>query len=155
MPQDLTPGDGQDVLARFKEAREHREPDLVLDLFAEDAEYRGDPFEPPLSGAVAIREHWNRVAAEQADVEFDAERVWVSGRTVLASWHAAYTLPGSGDRLRERGFLALEFDDVGLIARVRAWPVVRVVAPGGVVTPGSVAGAGVVPAEAGEGQDGR
>ena len=149
MPQDLTPGDGQDVLARFKEAREHREPDLVLDLFAEDAEYRGDPFEPPLSGAVAIREHWNRVAAEQADVEFDAERVWVSGRTVLASWHAAYTLPGSGDRLRERGFLALEFDDIGLIARVRAWPVVRVVATG------SVEGAGVVPAEAGEGQDGR
>lgn len=149
MPHDLTPGDGQDVLARFKECREQRDPDLMLDLFAEDAEYRGDPFEPPLNGAVAIREHWNRVAAEEADVEFDAERVWVSGRAVLASWHAAYTLQDSGDRLRERGFLALELDDVGLISRLRAWPVVRVVATG------SVLGAGVVPAEAGEGQDGR
>jgi ketosteroid isomerase-like protein len=149
VPHDLTPGDGQDVLARFKECREHRDPDLMLDLFAEDAEYRSDPFETPLSGPVAIREHWNRVAAEQADVEFDAERVWVSGRAVLASWHAAYTLQGSGDRLRERGFMALELDDVGLIDRLRAWPVVRVVAAG------SASGAGVVPAEAGEGQDGR
>ena len=149
MPHDLTPGDGQDVLARFKEAREHREPDLMLDLFAEDAEYRGDPFEPPLSGAVAIREHWNRVAAEQADVEFDAERVWVSGRTVLASWHAAYTLPGSGDRLRERGFMVVEVDDAGLISRLRTWPLVRLVAT---ESPARAAG---VPADAGEGQDGR
>ena len=149
MSHDLTPGDGQDVLARFKEAREHRDPNLMLDLFADDAEYRGDPFEPGLGGAVAIREHWNRVAAEQADVEFDAERVWVSGRAVLASWHAAFTLQASGDRLRERGFLVLELDDVGLVSRLRAWPVVRVVAPG------SVVGAGVVPAEAEEGQDGR
>ena len=53
----------------------------MLDALRGDAEYRGDPFEPPLDRArSAIREHWNGVAAEQADVEFDAERVWVSGR---------------------------------------------------------------------------
>ena len=74
MPDPLLPGDGQDALARFKRAREKCDPDMMLELFADDAEYRGDPFEPALMGANAIREHWNRVAAEQTHVDFDAER---------------------------------------------------------------------------------
>jgi ketosteroid isomerase-like protein len=149
VPHDLTPGDGQDVLARFKRAREQRDPDGMLELFAPDAEYRHDPFEPPLSGSLAIREHWNRIATEQAVVEFDAERIWVSGRSVLASWHAGYTPAGTQDRWRERGFMVLEMDDAGLISRLRTWPLVRLVATE------SPAGAAGVPADAGEGQDGR
>jgi ketosteroid isomerase-like protein len=149
VPHDLTPGDGQDVLARFKAAREQRDPDAMLELFASDAEVRTDPFEPSLSESLAIRAHWNRVAAEQVDVEFDAERTWVSGRTVLASWHAAYTPVGTQQRWRERGFMVLEVDETGCISRMRTWPVVRLVADGGPT------GAAAVPAVAGEGQDGR
>ena len=59
----LTPGDGQDVLARFKRAWERRDVDAVMALFREDAEFRPDPFEPALIGAVAIREFWTRAAA--------------------------------------------------------------------------------------------
>ena len=125
MPDPLTPGDGQDLLARYKQAWEQRDPDLFLDLFADDAEYRPDPFEPALSGAIAIRKHWNRVAAEQAHVDFDAERVWTAGRTVLASWHAAYTRRETADRLRERGFLTAELDDAGRVARLRQWSLAR------------------------------
>ncbi len=149
MPHDLTPGAGQDVLARFKRAREHRDPDGMLDLFAPDAEYRRDPFEPTLSGSVELREHWNRIVTEQTEVEFDAERIWVSGRSVLASWHAAYTQAGTQERWRERGFMVVEIDAAGLISRLRAWPAVRLVAGGGPL--GDAEG----PADAGEGQDGR
>jgi ketosteroid isomerase-like protein len=149
VPHDLTPGDGQDVLARFKRAREQRDPDGMLELFAPDAEYRHDPFEPPLSGSLAIREHWNRIASEQAVVEFDAERIWVSGRSVLGSWHAGYTAAGTQDRWRERGFMVVELDDAGLISRLRAWPLARLVATE------RPARAAAVPADAGEGQDGR
>ena len=88
MPQ-LTPGDGQDLLAAWKRGWESRSPDTILDLFDDDAEYRAAPFTEPLKGANAIRELWNVMAANQANVEFDAEHVWVSGSTVLASWHAA------------------------------------------------------------------
>lgn len=127
MPTSLAPGDGQDLLARYKRARERRDPDLALELFREDAEYRHDPFEAPLVGALAIREHWNGVAANQANVEFDAERVWVAGRTVLASWHSAYTRRSSGERVRQRGFMSLEVDEEGLVARMREWCLERVV----------------------------
>lgn len=129
MPENLTPGDGQDVLAQFKRAREGRDVDAMLEFFAEEAEYRSDPFEAPLQGSLAIREHWNRVAAEQAHVDFDAERVWVSGRTVLASWHAAYTRHDTADRIRVRGFSTIELDDGGSIARMRDWPLAREVGP--------------------------
>ena len=127
MPTTLTPGDGQDLLARFKSAWEGRDPDAMLELYAERAEYRLDPFLEPLAGLNAIREHWNAVVAAQDHIEFDAERVWVSGRTVLASWHVAITRRESADRVRIRGFSTMELDGQGRIERMRDWPVERVV----------------------------
>jgi ketosteroid isomerase-like protein len=150
VPHDLTPGDGQDVLARFKAARERRDPDALMALFSEDADVRLDPFEPSLVGSLALRGHWNAVMIEQRDVELDAERVWVSGRPVLASWHAAWTEGSSGARRRERAFATLELDEEGLVVRMRAWPLVRVVSPG-IQEPRDRS----TPAAEGEGADGR
>jgi hypothetical protein len=65
------------------------------------------------------------MAASRAHQEFDAERVWVSGRTVLASWHGAYTDAASSERIRVRGFVTLEIDDAGLVDRLRMWPIAR------------------------------
>jgi len=127
VPTTLTPGDGQDLLARFKSAWEGRDPEAMLELYAERAEYRLDPFMEPLAGLNAIREHWNAVVATQDHIEFDAERVWVSGRTVLVSWHAALTRRASADRVRLRGFSTMELDGQGRIERMRDWPVERVV----------------------------
>lgn len=124
---DLTPGDGQDLLARFKEAWQRRDVDRMVELFRDDAEYRADPFEPALVGDVAIRAYWTAAAASQANVEFDAERIWVSGRTILASWHVAVTRRSTAERSRERGFMTLELDEAGLVARFRTWVVTRAV----------------------------
>lgn len=121
MPQRLTPGDGQDLLASFKRAWEQRDPEAMLELYRDDAEYRVDPFTPPLVGANAIREHWNRLAAEQIHVEVDAERVWVSERTILASWHAAYTSVATAERMRVRAFSTVELDEAGHILLMRDW----------------------------------
>jgi len=148
VPENLTPGDGQDLLARFKKARQKRDPDRMLDLFAEDAEYRSDPFEPAMSSHVAIREYWNRIAAEQVHVDFDAERIWIAGRTVLVSWHGAFTRGATAARIRERGFSSIEVDGDGLISRMRDWTVWRQVGIDDRHTPEAVSG------EAGEGSDG-
>jgi ketosteroid isomerase-like protein len=123
----LTPGDGQDLLARLKTATERRDVDGAIALFREDAEYRPDPFGEPLVGANAIRAALNGEAAERANVEFDAERIWISGGAVLASWHGAHTQRVDGERIRDRGFLALELDDERLISRLRGWTVSRAV----------------------------
>ena len=97
----------------------------MLELFADAAEYRLDPFAEPLVGLNAIREHWNAEAATQAHVDFAPERVWVSGRTVLASWHGAFTRRADASRVRVRGFSTIELDDDGRITRMRDWPDTR------------------------------
>lgn len=121
----LTPGAGQDLAARWKWARERRDVDAMMELCAAEPDWRFDPYAPPLLGANAIRAHWNEVAARQTAVEFDAERVWVSGPTVLCSWHGAYTRQSDAQRVRERGFMTLELDDDGRIARLRRWTIER------------------------------
>ncbi|MGZ6342375.1 MAG: nuclear transport factor 2 family protein [Candidatus Limnocylindrales bacterium] len=133
--QALTPGDGQDLVARFKRAWEGRDVDAAVALFREDAEYRFDPFEPPLVGVNAIRAYWNEAATSQVHIEFDAERVWVAGRTVLASWHVAFTRRATAERVRHRGFMTLELDEQGLVARFKEWSLGRTVGIDGTFAP--------------------
>ena len=117
----LSPGDAQDLLARYKRAWERRDVDATLELFAPDAEFRADPFEAVLTGANAIRAWWNTTVAGIDHVELDFERSWVSGETVLASFHGAWTERASAERVRTRGFLTLELGSDGLIGRMRIW----------------------------------
>ncbi len=124
----LTPGDGQDLLDRFKRAWERlRRRRRGGPLSARTPSTGRIPFEAPLAGANEIRAYWNDAAAAQTHVEFDAERVWVSGPTVLASWHAAFTRRATAERVRQRGFMTFELDDAGLVARLRQWSIGRTV----------------------------
>jgi hypothetical protein len=127
MPDPLTPGDGQDVLARLKAALERRDPDLGVALFGPSFDFRPDPFEPSVTDGIGLRTWWNRMAATRAHQDFDAERTWVAGRTVLSSWHGAYTVSTTGERVRVRGFITLELDADLLIERLRLWAVERLV----------------------------
>jgi limonene-1,2-epoxide hydrolase len=122
-------GDAQDLLAAFKQGWEKRAPDLIIELFERDAEYRANPFVDPLPGVNEIRALWNDIAATQANVEFDAERIWVSAGTVLASWHAAYTARATSERVRVRGFMTMEVSESKppRVQRLRQWPIERVV----------------------------
>jgi ketosteroid isomerase-like protein len=134
MPE-FTHGEAQDLLDAYKRAWEGRNPDAAVDLFAPDAEYRTDPFEEPLRGANAIRAYWNHAAATQANVDFDAERIWVSGETVLATWHAAFTRRSTAERVRLRGFMTLELGAGGKVHRFREWTHSRTVGVDSTIAP--------------------
>ena len=123
----LTHGDAQDFVERYKRAWERKDPDLAMELYRDDAEFRLDPFEEPARGSNEIRAIWNDVAASQDNVEFDAERIWAVGSTILTSWHAAFTRRDTSERVRIRGFSTFELDDAGLIERARQWAQSRVV----------------------------
>ena len=123
----LTNGDAQDLLAAWKRGVERRLPEELLELCAKDIDFRPDPFAEPLIGLSAVHAHWNEFAATQANVEFDAERVWVNGSTVLASWHGAYTRRATSERVRVRGFMTMELTEDRHIQRFRQWPIERVV----------------------------
>jgi limonene-1,2-epoxide hydrolase len=122
---DLGPGDARDFLERYARAREGRDVDAAMELYASGADLRDDPFAEHVAGELAIRAWWNRFAAERANVEFDVERSWANGPTVLASWHGAWTRRATAQRIRERGFVTFELDEAGLVAVERHWTVER------------------------------
>ena len=117
----ITQTQAQDLLDAYRRALERLDTDLAVSLYAEDAEIRDDPFEPPITGSLGIRARWNAMAASRVHVELEIERSWVSGSTVIAAWHGASTTRATGERLRRRGVTTFDLDPAGLIVRERTW----------------------------------
>jgi ketosteroid isomerase-like protein len=110
-----------DLLDRYRRAWEAIDGDAWTDLFAEDAEYHRDPFEPPMVGSNALRAYLLQLAETQDQVEMTVERHWAVGQTVLAAWHASYVRRADRARVRLAGFMTLEIADDGRISRFREW----------------------------------
>jgi ketosteroid isomerase-like protein len=109
-----------DLLEAYGRAWETFDGDAWVALFTEDAEYHEDPFEPPLVGHNALRAYLLDASESQRDVEFTVERHWVSGETVLAAWHVAFTRRASGQHVRMAGFMTAEVAG-DRITRFREW----------------------------------
>ena len=112
---------GGELLERYKAAWESFDGDAWVDLFTEDAEYHEDPFAEPLTGHNALRAYLLEQAGTQRDVDFTVERHWVSGSTVLAAWHVAWTERADGRLVRWAGFMAADVASDGRISRFREW----------------------------------
>jgi ketosteroid isomerase-like protein len=112
---------GGDLLEAYGRAWEAFDGDAWVAIFTEDAEYHEDPFGEPITGHNALRAYLLDAAASQRDVEFTVERHWVSGPTILAAWHVAFTRRESGQLVRIAGFMTAEVATDGRIARFREW----------------------------------
>jgi ketosteroid isomerase-like protein len=108
------------LLERFASAWQAFDGDRWVELFTDDAEFREDPFEPPLVGGNALRAYLLRAAELQEQVDFTAERHWVVDPTILVAWHASYVARQNRATVRLAGFMTLEMRD-GRIARLRQW----------------------------------
>lgn len=110
-----------DLLAAYGHALETFDGDAWVAIFTEDAEYHEDPFGAPLVGHNALRASLLDASASRRDVEFTIERHWVSGDTVLAAWHMAFTGVVTGRLVRAAGFMTAEVAPDGRIRRFREW----------------------------------
>lgn len=127
------PSEANEFLDTYARAVERGDVDLVMSLYRADAELREDPFEPVTAGDLEIRRRWNHCAAARTNVEFDVERSWLSGPTLLVAWHGAHTRRSTAERVRRRGFATFELDSTGLILRERHWILERAVGIDGTV----------------------
>ena len=118
---DLDHAAGGDLLDAYVRAWTDFDGDAWVALFSEDVEYHEDPFEPPLVGHNAVRAYLLQAAETQEQVEVTIERHWVAGPTVLAAWHASFIRRPTRERVRLAGFMTLEIDADGRIARLREW----------------------------------
>jgi hypothetical protein len=109
-----------DFLDRWVDARVQHNISGFVELLAEDATFQPDPFLAPLEGTNAIRAYFLQRADEEADLDLTIERHWVSGATILATWHASYLRRPDRGRVREAGVLVAEIRS-GRGLRLRLW----------------------------------
>jgi ketosteroid isomerase-like protein len=109
-----------DLLERYGRAWAAFDGDAWVDLFTDDVEYHGDPFEPPLVGHNAVRAYLLKAAELQEEVDFTVERHWFVEPTILAAWHAGYIQRSDRAQIRLAGFMTLEVRG-DKIARLREW----------------------------------
>ena len=112
---------GGALLDAWSRARQARDGDAWVDLFAEGAEYRPDPFSAPLLGRNAIRAYLLETSRDEDQLEITIERHWVVPPTVLAAFHASVGRRTDRTRMRTAGFLVAEVAADGRIGRYREW----------------------------------
>ena len=110
-----------ELLEAYGRAWQDFDGDAWVALFSENAEYHVDPFAAPLVGHNALRAYLLEAATTQRDVEFTVEQHWVSGTTVLATWHVTVVRRADGNLVRIAGFLTAEVAPDGRISRFREW----------------------------------
>lgn len=101
----------REILDKYKDAWEKRDPDLAVTMFTPDASYREDPFDKrPMRGLSEIREYWAQVPRLQKSISFKHGPVFhLEGSSVWgAEWEARYTKIGSGKQNQLRGVLFCE-----------------------------------------------
>ena len=105
--------DIQQWLDNYGEAWIKGDPEKVVPLFTETASYRETPFDEAMIGQDAIKQYWQKGAADAQDnVEFSSQ-VWaVDAETAVAGWQASFTRKPSGVKVELDGIFRLTFSTV-------------------------------------------
>jgi ketosteroid isomerase-like protein len=114
----------RDWLGRYGAAWESLDSAAAASLFTDDARYHETPFADPFVGKEGVREYWERVTADQSDVDFTYEVVGMLGDKGVALWNTKLTALSTGSRVELDGVFVLELE--GDLCRVlREWWHVR------------------------------
>ena len=90
-------------------------------MFAADAEYRADPFEPPLLGERDIRRYWDNVANTQRDVKVTFDVLSAKPGVGIVRWHAEFVRIPSVQRVELEGVAQFFLDSEGKCTRFLEW----------------------------------
>lgn len=106
----------------YKKAWEERNPELVDELYAKDAEYKESPFSNTLSGIDAIRRYWEEGARDsQMNIEFSCEIIAVKGNRGFAKWYAEFDRVGKKIHVKLDGILEAIFNDENKVVVFNEW----------------------------------
>lgn len=124
MPQHdavLSRADLEAWLAEYKRAWERKDGDAAGRLFTADGRYFETPFSAPFEGPAGVRAYWERVTADQQDIEFRYEPIAVDGNMGVASWTAKFVTIADRTPVELAGVFVLDFDDSKRCVRLREW----------------------------------
>lgn len=102
-------------------AWEARDPAAAAALFAEDATYQENPFDPPLRGRAAILEYWADVPRTQDDIHFSYEIIAVADPVAVVHWSVTLRRIPTGAPVRLDGVSVGTFDAHHRCVSWREW----------------------------------
>ena len=93
-----------DWLELYGKAWTQRKPELISDLFAQDAKYFEKPFSEPLEGIDEINQYWKGVFLTQKDISFEHKIILVDNDVGIAHFEASF--------LRQPGNVYVKLDGI-------------------------------------------
>jgi len=108
-------------LQKYGAAWEGKDPAAAGKIFAADATYHENAYEPVMQGRAALEKYWGTVTADQRDIKFESKVVAVNGNTGVAHWTATFKLASTGGTVSLDGVFVLEFDASGQCKSLREW----------------------------------
>ncbi len=108
-------------LDAYEKAWEDRDGAAAAALFTEDARYYETPYAEPFEGQGAIGEYWERVTADQRDIDFQWAVISEGPGIGVAHWTATFSLASNDATVDLDGVFVLQFDERGRCKVLREW----------------------------------
>lgn len=108
------------LIQKFGQAWENGSPEDMESLFTEQATFHSGPFDKPLRGRAAIREYWEDVPSEQAEVSFRFGEIFVAGPWFATEMKCTFRRRRTGQSVDVRGALFCETEN-DLISEMRMY----------------------------------
>jgi len=108
------------LIAKFGQAWQQGKPELMAEVFTDDAVFVPGPFEPPLRGREAIRLYWRDVPLEQAEIAFRHGEIFQAGPWFAIEYKCTFRRRRTGEAVTVRGALFCETAD-GRVSEMRMY----------------------------------
>ena len=96
------------LIAKFGQAWQQGKPELMAEVFTDDAVFIPGPFESPVRGREAIRVYWRDVPLEQAEIAFRHGEIFVAGPWFATEYKCTFRRRRTGEAVTVKGALFCE-----------------------------------------------
>jgi ketosteroid isomerase-like protein len=108
------------LIARFGQSWQQGKPELMAEIFTEDAVFVPGPFEAPVRGREAIRLYWRDVPLEQAEIAFRHGEIFLAGPWFATEYKCTFRRRRTGEAVTVKGALFCETAE-GRISEMRMY----------------------------------
>ena len=108
------------LIAKFGQAWQQGKPELMAEVFTDDAVFIPGPFEAPVRGREAIRVYWRDVPLEQAEIAFRHGEIFVAGPWFATEYKCTFRRRRTGEAVTVKGALFCETAE-GRISEMRMY----------------------------------
>ncbi len=110
-----------DWLELYGKAWRLRKPELISDLFTQDAKYFEKPFSAPFEGIDAIVQYWQGVSQTQKEISFEYKIISVNNDVGIAHFAASFLREPGNVHVKLDGIFQVNFDSQNKCTSFSEW----------------------------------